>query len=103
MERIAVMPIVRVIVGGLVQGVGFRDFVMRQAEVHSVEGWVRNRRDATVEAVFSGTDDQVRAMIDACGKGPRGSRVDDVARSPATDDDLALRHPGETFSWLGTV
>ena len=97
------MPIVRVIVSGVVQGVGFRDFVMRQAEAHRVEGWVRNRRDDTVEAVFSGTDDRVRAMIDACGKGPRGSRVDSVEQLPATDGDLALRHPGETFSWLATV
>jgi acylphosphatase len=42
-------------------------------------------------------------MIDICGKGPGGSRVDDVAQSPATDDDLALRHPGEIFSWLATA
>jgi acylphosphatase len=97
------MPIVRVIVRGVVQGVGFRDFVMRQAETRHVAGWVRNRRDHTVEAVFSGTDGQVNAMIDACRKGPAGSRVDDVAQSPATDGDLALRHPGEIFSWLATA
>jgi acylphosphatase len=97
------MPIVKVVVRGVVQGVGFRDFVMRQAQARHAEGWVRNRRDHTVEAVFSGTDEVIKAMIEACRKGPGGSHVEEVAQSPATEADLALRHPGEAFSWLATA
>jgi len=97
------MPITRVIVGGLVQGVGFRDFVMRNARKVGAEGWVRNRRDGTVEALFSGSEAVVHAMLDACHRGPHGSRVDGVEQLPASERDLALRHPGESFSWLETA
>lgn len=97
------MPVTRVIVRGLVQGVGFRDFVMRSARKHGAEGWVRNRRDSSVEAVFSGSDAVVQAMLQACSKGPAGSRVDEVMEFPAAETDLALRHAGEAFSWLETA
>jgi acylphosphatase len=96
----AVMPITRVIVRGVVQGVGFRDFVARNAQKHGAEGWVRNRRDGSVEAVFAGSQAVVQAILEACRRGPHGSRVDDVAQFPGTEGDLARRHPGEAFSWL---
>jgi len=97
------MPITRVIVRGVVQGVGFRDFVMRRAQEHGAEGWVRNRRDGSVEAVLSGPDDVVKEMLEVCRRGPHGSRVDDIAEFPAGQADLALRPQGEIFSWLATA
>ena len=93
----------RVIVRGRVQGVGFRAFVEYTARDHGLAGWVRNRRDGTVEAVFSGPAKAVTAMIAACRKGPSGSRVDGVEDRDAGVDELAMRHPGDDFSTLPTV
>ena len=95
---------IHVIVRGRVQGVGFRAFVEHQALSRGVEGWVRNRRDGTVEAVFAGDTASVEAMIGACKTGPRGSRVDDIEQRDAVEDDLlALRRQAEIFSCLPTV
>ena len=95
---------VHVIVRGRVQGVGFRAFVEHQALSRGIEGWVRNRRDGSVEAVFVGDPASVEAMIAACRKGPRSSRVEDVEERAATEDDqLALRRQAEIFSCLPTV
>jgi acylphosphatase len=69
---------VHVLVHGRVQGVGFRAWVHHQAELHGLKGWVRNRRDGAVEAVFSGPDDLVEVMLKACRQGPRGSVVERV-------------------------
>jgi acylphosphatase len=63
---------------GDVQGVGFRAFVERQAIERGLDGWVRNRRDGSVEAVFAGPANTVETMIDICRQGPAGSRVVDV-------------------------
>lgn len=97
------MPITRVIVRGVVQGVGFRDFVLQNAQRHGAQGWVRNRRDGSVEAVFSGSDTVVQAMLQACRQGPGGSRVDAVEQFSATESDVAMRRDGEAFSWLETA
>ena len=64
-----------VTVRGRVQGVGYRAFVEDEALRLGLEGWVRNRRDGTVEAVFSGADHAVEKMIEACHRGPLGARV----------------------------
>jgi acylphosphatase len=64
-----------------VQGVGFRWFVRDAADAHGVTGWVRNRRDGTVEAELHGPDAAVQAVLDAIARGPQGSRVDEVALS----------------------
>jgi acylphosphatase len=66
---------VRVTVTGRVQGVGYRAFVERRAARHELSGWVRNRSDGSVEAVFEGEEDAVAAMIAACRKGPQASHV----------------------------
>jgi acylphosphatase len=92
-----------IIVRGLVQGVGYRAFVADEAQARRVGGWVRNRRDGTVEAVLSGPAEMVGPMIEACRKGPWGSRVGGVDQREATPDDLAQRRPGEEFSVLPTV
>jgi acylphosphatase len=70
---------VHVTITGLVQGVGFRLFVEREAERRGLAGWVRNRRDGSVEAVVSGDDAKVAAMLDACRRGPPVGQVENVA------------------------
>ncbi len=77
---------VRLRIEGLVQGVGFRAFVEREARARGLDGWVRNRRDGGVEAVLAGPADTVDAMINRCRHGPRGARVDmvKVLDEPAT-------------------
>jgi acylphosphatase len=67
--------IVHVLITGRVQGVGFRAWTHHQAELHELEGWVRNRRDGSVEAVFSGPANMVEAMLHACRQGPAGAIV----------------------------
>jgi acylphosphatase len=90
-------------VRGQVQGVGFRAFVERHALRHGLEGWVRNRRDGSVEAVFAGPAKSVEAMIAECRVGPPSGHVDALDQREATSDELALRTPGELFSFLHTV
>ena len=68
----------RVIVNGRVQGVGFRYSVARAAQSRGVAGWVSNRRDGTVEAVFEGEPEAVDSLIRFCREGPRGAVVDGV-------------------------
>jgi acylphosphatase len=68
----------RVIVHGLVQGVGFRFALVRAAQAGAVAGWVRNRADGTVEAVFEGEPAAVESLVRYCDRGPRGAHVDRV-------------------------
>ena len=68
----------RVVVGGFVQGVGFRASTRARASSLGLAGWVANRGDGSVEAVFEGERDRVESMLDWCGRGPAGSRVDQV-------------------------
>jgi acylphosphatase len=65
----------RVIVGGRVQGVWFRDSTRTVASEHGVSGWVRNRSDGSVEAVLEGTLDDVLAVIEFCKTGPPRATV----------------------------
>jgi acylphosphatase len=71
----------RVVVQGHVQGVFFRETTKRRALAMGAAGWVRNRADGTVEAVFEGERDAVDALVAYVREGPRGARVDwaDVA------------------------
>jgi len=68
-----------------------------------MEGWVRNRRDGSVEVLFAGPEDVVADMIAACRRGPSSARVADVAEEAANLDMLALRQAGERFSVLPTI
>jgi acylphosphatase len=68
----------RVVVHGDVQGVFFRDSTQREAESKGVAGWVTNRPDGAVEAVFEGEPDAVRALVEFCKDGPSNAQVDDV-------------------------
>ncbi|MCR4281618.1 MAG: acylphosphatase [Bauldia sp.] len=69
---------VHVVIVGRVQGVGFRAWIERETASRRLAGWVRNRRDASVEAVFVGGADAVDAMIAACRRGPPASLVAEV-------------------------
>jgi acylphosphatase len=91
-----------VVFRGRVQGVGFRAFVEETAARHGLEGWVRNRRTGTVEAVLSGDAAAVDAVIETCRKGPSHSRVERIDQREATADELKLRG-SETFAMLPTA
>jgi acylphosphatase len=65
----------RVVVHGIVQGVGFRVSLARAAIARGVSGWARNRRDGTVEAVFEGCPEAVADLVRWCEHGPRGAVV----------------------------
>ena len=69
---------VRLRIEGLVQGVGYRAFVEREATARGLGGWVRNRRDGGVEAVISGPAGEVDAIVEACRSGPPAARVEMV-------------------------
>jgi acylphosphatase len=68
----------RVIVRGFVQGVFFRDSTRRLARQHGVSGWIANRADGAVEAVFEGEAVAVERVIAFSRKGPRGAQVESV-------------------------
>jgi acylphosphatase len=68
----------RVVVRGSVQGVFFRDSCRRKADARGVAGWVTNRPDGAVEAVFEGDPDAVAALVEFCRSGPRGADVGSV-------------------------
>ena len=93
----------QVTIRGRVQGVGYRAWVEHQARVHHLEGWVRNRRDGSVEALFAGPADVVSNMITLCRRGPVSARVEAVEEQPANSDALKLRYAGERFSVLPTI
>jgi acylphosphatase len=88
---------------GRVQGVGYRAWVADEAARRKLEGWVRNRRDESVEAVFSCPDDDVAAMIEACRRGPALARVEAIDERIADTGELGLRRDGERFSVLPTI
>ncbi len=68
----------RVVVHGRVQGVFFRDSTRERALAHHVSGWVSNRPDGAVEAVFEGEPENVERLVRFCQSGPRSADVDDV-------------------------
>ena len=68
-------------VSGRVQGVGYRISLQHEAHKHGVGGWVRNRRDGTVEAVLQGSPEAVGAVVAWARQGPPGARVTNVIDS----------------------
>jgi len=78
----------RLRISGRVQGVGFRDALCSEAQARGVVGWVRNRRDGSVEALVQGPPDRVAEVIAWARRGPPASRVDDV-RVEASDQEPA--------------
>lgn len=72
----------RLVISGRVQGVWFRNWTVTEATARGLDGWVRNRRDGTVEALVSGPEDAVRAMIGVCHDGPPLAKVETVEEHP---------------------
>jgi acylphosphatase len=66
------------VVRGAVQGVFFRAGARDRARSLGLSGWVRNRPDGTVEAVFEGEGQRVESMVSWCRRGPQGAHVEDV-------------------------
>jgi acylphosphatase len=93
----------QVTIRGRVQGVGYRAWVEERALANDLEGWVRNRRDGSVEALFAGPAEVVTDMVARCRRGPSSSRVDAVTEEAGRPDALNLRRPGERFSVLPTI
>ena len=79
----------RVVVRGRVQGVFFRDSLRRLAQQRDVRGWVANRADGTVEAVFEGEEEAVERLVDFSRKGPRGAHVESVDVAQEEPEGLA--------------
>ncbi len=97
------MAVTQVSIRGRVQGVGYRAWTADEARRRNLEGWVRNRRDGSVEAVFAGAESVVADMLTACRRGPSSAQVNTVDASPAGDGMLNLRAAGEHFSLLPTL
>lgn len=75
---------VRLVISGRVQGVWFRNWMVDEARARGLDGWVRNRRDGSVEALVSGPAGAVRESIEACHEGPPMARVDMVEQHSAS-------------------
>lgn len=88
---------VRVEVKGVVQGVFFRDWTVENATQLGVNGWVRNRRDGSVEALFSGESDKVDEMQQRCRRGPQHAVVTSFQSFPSSDQ------PGSGFQRRPTI
>jgi acylphosphatase len=69
----------RLTVRGRVQGVWYRGWTVGQAEALGLDGWVRNRRDGSVEILASGPEAAIEALIARCRQGPPGARVDSLS------------------------
>ncbi len=87
--------VIHVLVTGRVQGVWYRGWTVEEATRLGLDGWVRNRRDGSVEAVLAGPKDAVDAMIAACHRGPPSARVERVTAEPSAEVPSAgfTRHP----------
>jgi acylphosphatase len=79
----------RVVVHGSVQGVFFRDTARRKAGARGVAGWITNRPDGAVEAVFEGAPDAVAALVDFCRHGPRGADVESLDETSEEPEGLS--------------
>lgn len=89
----------RLRIRGLVQGVGFRDALRREALARGCTGWVRNRRDGSVEALVAGEAAAVEAVIAWSRQGPPAARVSGVVVEPAAG---GLDRGSASFDWLPT-
>jgi acylphosphatase len=92
----------RLMIRGVVQKIGFRVWVEREALALGLKGWVRNRLDGAVEVLLAGPPPAVAQMIERCWKGPPLAKVDTIDIEDAVAFDLSQRRPGEPFSLLAT-
>ncbi|KAL9318885.1 hypothetical protein ACSQ67_015402 [Phaseolus vulgaris] len=87
----------RVVIKGRVQGVFYRNWTIENATQLGLKGWVRNRKDGSVEALFSGSLDAVQEMEQRCRRGPPDALVTGFQVFPSDDD------PGTGFHSKATV
>ncbi|CAG4884938.1 Acylphosphatase [Georgfuchsia toluolica] len=80
----------RLVITGLVQGIGFRYHMVNAARRLGISGWVRNRRDGSVEAVIAGSAEAIAAMIHWARSGPPAARVDQVYVEEFVDTNQPL-------------
>ncbi len=84
----------RVVIQGRVQGVGYRDWMVAQAQAVGVHGWVRNRSDGAVEALVYGEVDAVEELLRSCRRGPRlavVSRIEEDWAEPPEEPGFIRR------------
>ncbi len=95
----------RLVIRGIVQGVGFRHATRREAQRLGLRGWVRNRGNGSVEAVALGEDRQLDALERWARRGPPAARVDSVDVTLLPDDEVARLQPpvGENFRQVETA
>src|SRR3974390_798249 len=93
-----VRAIIRVSIRGRVQGVGYRAWIEYQAVASGLDGWVRTRRDGSVEALFAGRPHIVAEMVALCRHGPPGAHVEAVLRESAGQEGRSLPRAGEGVS-----
>ncbi|KZC98236.1 acylphosphatase [Oceanibaculum pacificum] len=89
---------VRLSIQGKVQGVWYRAWTVQEATGRGLRGWVRNRKDGSVEAVLVGSPEAVEAMIEACRQGPPAARVSDIEVTATSPADV-----GPGFAQLPTL
>ncbi|WP_417688824.1 acylphosphatase [Roseibium sp.] len=80
---------------GRVQGVGYRAWCAREAERLGLHGWIRNRLDGSVEAIYHGRAERVEEMVRLSAKGPRWAKVEQILSTPCDAPDVAgfIRRP----------
>tara|TARA_B100000315_G_scaffold89481_1_gene82210 strand:+ start:53 stop:334 length:282 start_codon:yes stop_codon:yes gene_type:complete len=83
---------VRIVIQGRVQGVWYRGWTIQQAQRLNIRGWVRNRRDGAVEALFSGPAVEVDEMISACRQGPPAADVAGLSEHPCAPPEAEGFH-----------
>ncbi|HEY5208580.1 MAG TPA: acylphosphatase [Stellaceae bacterium] len=86
-----------IIVTGRVQGVGFRAFVRRRAAELGLDGWVRNRRDGSVEIAAMGDPELVDQLMEQCTNGPLLAKVEELTVRGAEDDGTTGFHERPTL------
>ena len=79
------MPALLLRIHGRVQGVGYRAWMAETARGLGLQGWVRNRRDGTVETLLIGTAEVVEAMVQHCHQGPPLARVERIERTASAE------------------
>lgn len=83
------MACFHVIIAGVVQGVGYRYWLRGEAERRGINGWCRNRRDGTVEAIFAGESERLDQLLERCRSGPPGAAVGAVDIKRSDESPLA--------------
>jgi acylphosphatase len=73
---------------GRVQGIGYRAWTIQTATAFHLTGWVRNRKDGSVEIVATGHTEEIRRFVDACRKGPKSARVETIRELEGIDENL---------------